>query len=157
MENDRPIRIAVLVVVKTHQLALRPHPGEVLRELFTARGFIPALYAEVEPNRKIVRGALRRWSDEGLADVIVTVGSNGIAGDDVAGDAAVSVFRRELTGVSMRLLAMLSEIEPQASIYQYAVGVRAETVIVTLPASKSLMSASCEFLAGLLPELLRSF
>jgi molybdenum cofactor synthesis domain-containing protein len=85
----------------------------------------------------VIEATLREWSDEGVADVIVTTGGTGIAARDVTPEATAAALHRRVPGIAEWIRAAGLEKTPYAALSRGLAGIRARTLIVNLPGSPS--------------------
>jgi molybdenum cofactor synthesis domain-containing protein len=79
--------------------------------------------------------ALKRLSDSGTIDLILTTGGTGVAPRDVTPEATLSVIDRELPGMAEAMRAESLRKTPHAMISRAVAGVRKRTLIVNLLAA----------------------
>lgn len=94
----------------------------------TARELVPD-----ESDR--IAGALARWADDGVADLILTTGGTGLAPRDVTPEATRAVLEREAPGIPEAIRAAARASVPRAALSRGLAGVRASTLIINLPGS----------------------
>ncbi|MDR3709376.1 MAG: MogA/MoaB family molybdenum cofactor biosynthesis protein [Capsulimonadaceae bacterium] len=147
------VRIAVLTISdRCSRGETADVSGAALCEIFAAEPYETALYAVVPDSVKAISGALKRWTDEGLADVIVTTGGTGLSPRDRTTEATRKVLDRELPGIAMLLLAEGLKKTPLASLSQVLAGTRGHTLIVNLPGSPTAIRELAACLLGILPH-----
>lgn len=95
-----PIRIAVLTVSDT-----RDHDsdtsGAILAERIATAGHACTARAIVPDNIDAIRGQVRDWIAQGLADAIITTGGTGLTGRDVTPEALEPLFDKRIDGFSV--------------------------------------------------------
>jgi molybdopterin biosynthesis enzyme MoaB len=143
------VRVGFLVILQERNPEAAREAGEALRTYFGQPPFQTTLYAETEPSRKLISGALKRWTDESLCDIVFIVGANSIAQSDCAGDATKKMLDRELFGLSLAILNCLLKIDPYSALLECRAGARGEALLVNLPGDKKLALAVSEELAHL--------
>ena len=153
------VRVAVLTISdRCSRGEASDESGAALCEIFGKPPHEVALYAVVPDSAKLIAGALKRWTDEGLADVIVTTGGTGLSPRDRTTDATRKVLDRELPGIAMLLMAEGLKSTPLAALSQGLAGTRKSTLIVNFPGSPAAVREMAPCLVELLPhavELLR--
>jgi len=131
-----PIRIAVLTISDRCAAGeAEDLSGPTLVELFREAGHKVGIVAVVPDERKQIASALKRWSDEGLIDVIVTTGGTGLAPRDVTCEVTRKIVDRDLPSVSAYLMIEGLKKTPFAALSQPFAGIRLHTLIVNLPGS----------------------
>jgi len=147
------IRVGVLTISDRCSKGEAPDgSGAVLCEIFGAAPYQVSLYAIVPDDRKIIGGALKRWSDEDLADIIVTTGGTGLSPKDVTADATRRILDCEAPGIATMLLVEGLKSTPLAPLSQGVAGIRGGTLIVNLPGSPTAAKQGAEALLPLLPH-----
>ncbi|HEY3330881.1 MAG TPA: MogA/MoaB family molybdenum cofactor biosynthesis protein [Capsulimonadaceae bacterium] len=147
------IRVAVLTISDRCSRGETPDvSGAKLCEIFAKEPFTVALYATVPDERKQISGALRRWSDEDLADVIITTGGTGLSPRDCTAESTRKVLTRELPGISYLLLADGLKHTLLAPLSQGVSGLRGQTMIINLPGSPAAATQGAEALIPILPH-----
>lgn len=95
-----PIRIAVLTVSDT-----RDHDsdtsGAILAERIATAGHACTARAIVPDKIDAIRGQVRDWIAQGLADAIITTGGTGLTGRDVTPEALEPLFDKRIDGFSV--------------------------------------------------------
>ena len=95
-----PIRIAVLTVSDT-----RDHDsdtsGAILAERIATAGHACTARAIVPDDIDAIRGQVRDWIAQGLADAIITTGGTGLTGRDVTPEALEPLFDKRIDGFSV--------------------------------------------------------
>ncbi len=124
--------------------------GRVIREMIAAIS-ASAVHSEVLPDDKSrIVETLKRLSDSGNIDLILTTGGTGVAPRDVTPEATLSVIDRELPGRAEARRAESFKKTPHAVISRAVAGIRKQTLIVNLPGSPKAVR---ENLAVILPAL----
>jgi len=147
------VRIAVLTISdRCSRGEAADVSGASLCEIFSEAPFHVALYAVVPDSVKMVAGALKRWSDDGLCDVIVTTGGTGLSPRDVTVAATRKAIDRELPGLAFLVLLEGLKKTPLAALSQGIAGARGSTIIVNLPGSPAAVRETAGALAAVLPH-----
>ncbi len=124
--------------------------GQIIRELIAALG-ASAVHYEILPDEKSrISETLKRLSDSGNVDLILTTGGTGVAPRDVTPEATLAVIDRELPGMAEAMRAESLKKTPHAMISRAVAGIRKQTLIVNLPGSPKAVR---ENLAVILPAL----
>jgi molybdopterin adenylyltransferase len=127
--------------------------GQVIRELIAHLG-ASAVHYEILPDEKSrISETLKRLSDSGNIDLILTTGGTGVAPRDVTPEATLAVIDRELPGMAEAMRAESFKKTPHAMISRAVAGIRKQTLIVNLPGSPKAVR---ENLAVILPALLHA-
>jgi molybdopterin adenylyltransferase len=124
--------------------------GTIIRELITGIGAVVDHYEILPDEQAGIIAALKRLSDSGVIDLIITTGGTGVAPRDVTPEATRAVIDRELPGMAEAMRAESFRKTPRAMISRAVAGIRKQTLIVNLPGSPRAVR---ENLAVLLPAL----
>jgi molybdenum cofactor synthesis domain-containing protein len=145
------IRAAIITMSDKGSVGEREdQSGMVIREMITGIG-VSADHYEILPDEKdLIIASLRRLSDSGNIDLILTTGGTGVAPRDVTPEATLAVIDRELPGMAEAMRAESLKKTPHAMISRAVAGIRKQTLIVNLPGSPKAVR---ENLAVLLPAL----
>ena len=130
------IRVAILTVSDLGAAGRRAdESGNAVDRWATARGLAVVERAIVPDESDLIAGALVRWADQAVADVIVTTGGTGVAPRDVTPEATRAVVEREVPGVAEAMRAAGRAATPRAALSRGIVGIRGASLIVNLPGS----------------------
>ncbi len=109
--------------------------GQVVRHLIEGIGAVIGHYEVLPDEKQQIIEVLKRLSDNGDIDLIITTGGTGVAPRDVTPEATREVIERELPGMAEAMRAESIKKTPQAMISRAIVGIRNQTLIVNLPGS----------------------
>lgn len=104
-----------------------------LREVLGRGPYTEVDYQVVPDEQAIIRARLRRWADEGAADLVLTLGGVGAALRHRTPEATLEVIDRQFPGIPEVLRSAGSRVEPTAGLWRVVAGVRRNTLIVNLP------------------------
>lgn len=93
----RPVRIAVLTVSDTRELA-EDRSGDTLVERLTAAGHLLADRAIVRDDVDVIVAELHRWIEDEAVDCVITTGGTGVTGRDVTPEAVERVADKMIPG-----------------------------------------------------------
>ncbi len=124
--------------------------GQVIRNLIEGIGAVIGHYEVLPDEKQSIVEVLKRLSDPGDIDLIITTGGTGVSPRDVTPDATREVIERELPGMAEAMRAESFKKTPRAMISRAIAGIRKQTLIVNLPGSPR---AARENLAVILPAL----
>jgi molybdopterin adenylyltransferase len=151
---DMNIRTAIITLSDKGSAGEREdESGQIIRELISDLG-ASAVHYEILPDEKSrISETLKRLSDSGNIDLILTTGGTGVAPRDVTPEATLAVIDRELPGMAEAMRAESLKKTPHAMISRAVAGIRNQTLIVNLPGSPKAVR---ENLAVILPALLHA-
>jgi molybdopterin adenylyltransferase len=154
------VRLAVLTVSDgVHHGTREDRSGEVLATLAAAAGH-DVVWRDVLPDeRDEIASCLARLCDEDVADVVLSTGGTGFAPRDVTPEAAGAILERLSPGIDEALRADALRHTPHGMLSRSLSGIRARTVVITLPGSPRACEEGWAVLAPVLDhavKLLRS-
>jgi molybdopterin adenylyltransferase len=130
------VRVAVLTVSDLGAAGRRVDAsGDAIAAWAAGRGFALAARDLVPDETDRIAGALVRWADDGVADLILTTGGTGLAPRDVTPEATRAVLEREAPGIAEAIRAANRAAVPRAALSRGLAGARGATLIVNLPGS----------------------
>ncbi|HEY2824806.1 MAG TPA: MogA/MoaB family molybdenum cofactor biosynthesis protein [Gemmatimonadales bacterium] len=130
------IRIAVLTVSDQGAAGRRADTsGDAIVAWAAAAGFTLVAREMVPDETDRIAGALSRWADGAVADVILTTGGTGLAPRDVTPEATRAVIEREAPGIAEAIRASARGDTPRAVLSRGVAGTRGAALIVNLPGS----------------------
>lgn len=145
------IRIAVLTVSDSVAAGGRQDTsGDAIAEWASAHGYPITAREKVPDESDRIAGAVIKWADDKLADVIITTGGTGLSSRDVTPEATRAVLEREAPGIAEAIRAE-GRLKTERSVLSRGVaGTRASSLIVNLPGSTSGVKDGLAVLAPLL-------
>jgi molybdopterin adenylyltransferase len=154
------MRIAVLTVSDgVHHGTRDDRSGEVLTELVAAAGHDVVWRGVLPDEHDEIAACLARLCDEDAADVVLSTGGTGFAPRDVTPEAARATLERLSPGIDEALRADALRHTPHGMLSRGISGMRARTVVITLPGSPKACEEGWAVLAPVLEhavKLLRS-
>ena len=124
--------------------------GMIIREMIMSIGASVDHYEVLPDEKPGIVEVLRRLSDSGTIDLILTTGGTGVSPRDVTPEATREAVDRELPGMAEAMRAESLKKTPHAMISRAIAGIRKRTLIVNLPGSPRAVR---ENLAVILPAL----
>jgi molybdopterin adenylyltransferase len=126
--------------------------GKIIREMIAGID-ATAVHSEILPDEKsLISETLKRLSDSGNIDLIITTGGTGVAPRDVTPEATRDVIDRELPGMAEAMRAESLKKTPRAMISRAVAGIRKETLIVNLPGSPKAVRENLAVILASLPH-----
>ncbi len=127
--------------------------GKVIREMIRTINASVDHYEILPDDKDRIIESLKRLSDSGAIDLILTTGGTGVAPRDVTPEATLAVIDRMLPGMAEAMRAESFKKTPHALISRAVAGIRKQTLIVNLPGSPKAVR---ENLAVILPALIHA-
>ncbi len=124
--------------------------GMIIRDMITGIGASTVHYEILPDEKELITGSLKRLSDAGNIDLILTTGGTGVAPRDVTPEATREAIDREIPGIGEAMRAESLKKTPHAMISRAVAGIRRRTLIINLPGSPTAVR---ENLAVILPAL----
>ena len=148
------IKVAVLTVSTAGSKGDREDlSGPKIIEVLGGSEYEQVRYGIVEDDVDKISDTLRKWSDTGDINIIVTTGGTGVARTDVTPDACLKVIDREIPGMSEAIRSHSLSFTPMAMLSRSIVGIRRRTLIVTLPGSPKAIDQCLEVVRPVLPHV----
>lgn len=130
------MRIAVLTVSDLGAAGQRADTsGDAIVAWAEGRGDRVTARDVVADETDLIAGALARWADDGVADLILTTGGTGLAPRDVTPEATRAILEREAPGIPEAMRHTAHAAFPHAALSRGVAGVRGAALIVNLPGS----------------------
>jgi molybdopterin adenylyltransferase len=124
--------------------------GQTIRQMVSDIHAVVSHYEILPDEKHRIIEVLKRLSDSGSIDLIVTTGGTGVAPRDVTPEATLAVIDRELPGMAEAMRAESLKKTSHAMISRAVAGIRKQTLIVNLPGSPRAVR---ENLAVILPAI----
>ncbi|TLY30889.1 MAG: MogA/MoaB family molybdenum cofactor biosynthesis protein [Nitrospirae bacterium] len=145
------LRIALLVISSKIVSGEESDQGrDALERMVSELPGTIAAYEIVPDDRKTIRDCLVRFCEEGIADVILTIGGTGVRPTDWAPEATRDVIEKEIPGIGEAMRQESLKKVRTAMLSRGTAGIREATLIVNLPGSPK---GARENLAVILPVL----
>ncbi|MBI3981792.1 MAG: MogA/MoaB family molybdenum cofactor biosynthesis protein [Gemmatimonadetes bacterium] len=130
------IRIAVLTISDLASKGERKDlSGDAIADWASRRGYSVTAREVVPDETDLIAGALLRWADDGVVDVVLTTGGTGLSPRDVTPEATRAVLDREAPGIPEAMRAASRERVPRSALSRGLAGARGAALIVNLPGS----------------------
>ena len=130
-----PIRIAVLTVSDTRQLA-DDKSGQTLVDRIEAAGHKVADRKITPDERAEIAAQLRVWCDDDGVDVVISTGGTGLTGRDVTVEAHRDVYEKEIDAFgTIFTIVSMQKIGTSAVQSRATAGVAGGTYLFALPGS----------------------
>jgi molybdenum cofactor synthesis domain-containing protein len=153
VSNNQTIKAVVLTISDSAARGEREDLSgpAVVSELQSLQADVVA--TEIIPDeREQIAALLRRYADDGAANLILTTGGTGLGPRDVTPEATRDVIEREAPGLAELMRAESVKITPLAALSRSVCGARGRTLIVNLPGSVRGARENFQAIARLLPH-----
>lgn len=124
--------------------------ASALKRVLEQVGFEVKAAGVLPEDYKVVSTVVKRLTDTGTVDLILTTGGVGIRRADCAPDVVAELSDRLLPGIPEAIRAYNIRYSKRAILNRSAAGIRNRTLIVNLPESAKSAKESLEYV---LPEL----
>jgi molybdenum cofactor synthesis domain-containing protein len=148
-------RLGVLTVSTSGSQGQREDTsGEAIKETLAPPDYQVVKYEIVKDDRDLIADRLKDWSDSGEVDLIVTTGGTGMGRYDVTPEACLSILDKEVPGLAEAMRAQTIQFTPMAMLSRSVAGIRAYTLIITLPGSTKGVKECLDVVLPVLPHAL---
>jgi molybdopterin adenylyltransferase len=148
-----PVRVAVLTVSDRSSRGERPDlSSPALVETVTEKGWQVSAAEIVPDDQPAIEQALIRWCDSGEIDLILTTGGTGFAPRDITPEATLAVIQRAAPGLAEAMRLESLKVTPHAMLSRAIAGIRARTLIVTLPGSPTAVVENLNAVMQVIPH-----
>ena len=110
--------------------------GPNLQRILREHGFEVAYTAMVPDEAEAIQRELLKCADELGISLILTTGGTGFSPRDITPEAAMDIIQRPTPGIPEAMRAESMRITPKGCLSRSVAGIRARTLIITLPGSK---------------------
>ncbi len=150
----KPLPTAVLVSSDSvSQGKKSDKSGKIITETLKKYPLDVAHYEIVPDEKKKIQEKILQWVESGVR-LIVTTGGTGLGPRDVTVEAIRKIVDREVPGVAETMRAFGQRRTPYAMLSRGIVGIKKNTLILTLPGSSNGVKES---LSALFPNILHAF
>ena len=150
----KPLLTAVLVSSDSvSQGKKSDKSGKIIQETLKKFPLDVAHYEIVPDEKKKIQEKISQWIESGVR-LVVTTGGTGLGPRDVTVEAVKEIIDREVTGAAEAMRAFGQRRTPYAMLSRSIVGIKNQSLIITLPGSSNGVK---EGLAALFPNILHAF
>ncbi|MDR4511698.1 MAG: bifunctional molybdenum cofactor biosynthesis protein MoaC/MoaB [Nitrososphaeraceae archaeon] len=157
IENlEKKVKIAIFVVSDSTFNGKRiDKSGKMIVNRLKNQNNTDVIGYEIMPDDiSTIKTKLIKYSDDKLADLIITVGGTGFSKRDVTPEATKLVIERETNGISETVRSFGQRRTPLSMLSRGISGIRGKTLIINLPGSTKGVSQSLDLL---LPSIFHAF
>jgi molybdenum cofactor synthesis domain-containing protein len=146
-------RLAILTISSSGARGEREDTGgQAIRDKLSPPNYAEVRYEVVSDEADTITGKLSQWADSGEVDLIVSTGGTGIGRRDVTPEAALRAIDREVPGMAETMRAQTLKFTPMAMLSRSVVGIRGQTLIITLPGSPRGVGECLDVVLPVLPH-----
>ncbi|QQR81300.1 MAG: hypothetical protein IPJ69_03960 [Deltaproteobacteria bacterium] len=127
--------------------------GRIIQDTLKKFPLDVAHYEIVPDEKKKIQEKILQWVESGVR-LIVTTGGTGLGPRDVTVEAVKEIIDREVTGAAEAMRAFGQRRTPYAMLSRSIVGIKNQSLIITLPGSSNGVK---EGLSALFPNILHAF
>ena len=147
------MRAAILVVDTDAYLKMqKSRNSEILKRILERAGFEIGFEKVLPSDRTVLLEVMKRIASSGMIDLILTVGSTGIAEDDIAPEATKDIVEKELPGIPEAISAYGRTILADCMMTRETAGIYENTLIVNLSGETEWMAESAQYM---MPEFIQ--
>ena len=110
--------------------------GPAVKNLLERAGYAVGAVEVLPDEQPRIESALIHAADEEKLALIVTTGGTGFSPRDITPEAAMEVIQRPTPGIPEAMRAESMKITPKGCLSRSVAGIRARTLIITLPGSQ---------------------
>ena len=110
--------------------------GPNLVKILTEKGFDVTYTAIVPDEGEMIQSELLMCAYEKKIALVLTTGGTGFSPRDITPEAAMEVIQRPTPGIPEAMRAESMKITPKGCLSRSVAGIRARTLIITLPGSQ---------------------
>ena len=147
------IRLAILTISDSGSRGQREdRGGPAIREKLPPPDYEEVRYEIVADDAETITDRIAGWADSGEVDLIVSTGGTGMGPRDVTPEAARRAMDREVPGMAETMRAQTLQFTPMAMLSRSVVGIRGQTLIITLPGSPRGVGECLDVVLPVLPH-----
>lgn len=153
-KTSRPYKTAVLVSSDSVSAGKKSDKsGKIIVE-HLKKFPVEVLHYEIVPDdTRIIREKIISWCGEGI-ELVLTTGGTGLGPRDVTVEAVRGLIDRDIPGIAETMRAYGQRRTPYAMLSRGVVGLKGDTLLITLPGSSRGVQES---LAAIFPNVLHLF
>lgn len=145
------MRVAIITSSDSGYLKEREDKsGPVIREMVEQEGYEVISMILLPDNKEMLKEAMVRICDEGLADLILTTGGTGLSPTDCMPEATEEIGERRVAGIPEAIRQYSMQFTKRAMLSRASCVTRKSTLILNLPGSPKAVRECLEYV---LPEL----
>jgi molybdopterin adenylyltransferase len=147
------MRVAILTISDSvYRGKYEDRSGPAVLARCTALGWETSACSVVADDRAAIEAYLKKNTDSGSVELILTTGGTGLGPRDVTPEATIAVSERLVPGLSEQMRAAGAKKTERAILSRAVAGIRGNTIIINLPGSPKGAVESLDTIAALLPH-----
>lgn len=119
--------------------------AEVIKKYVESRGFKVEKYILVPDDKKMLKEAFIKMSDDLKLNLVLSTGGTGFSPRDVTPEATKEIIQREAQGIADAIRMYSLQITKRAMLSRATSGIRNKTLIVNLPGSPKACEEALDF------------
>ena len=127
--------------------------GDVIERRLRVSGHDLTARVIVPDDREAIARILAQWSDDRVAEIIVTTGGTGLTARDITPEATRDIAEREVPGIPVALWINGLKKTPFATLSRGIAVTRGETLIVNLPGNPRAVDEGMDVLLQLFEHI----
>ena len=153
LPNREMYRLGILTISSSGARGERDDTGgQAIRDKLPPPDYEEVRYEVVSDDADTITGRLSEWADSGEVDLIVSTGGTGMGPRDATPEAARRAMDREVPGMAETMRAQTLQFTPMAMLSRSVVGIRGQTLIITLPGSPRGVGECLDVILPVLPH-----
>ena len=128
--------------------------GQAIKERLAGEEFQVVRYEIVTDDKNTISAKFIEWADADDVDLVISTGGTGLGKYDVTPEACLSVLDKEVPGMAEAMRSKTLEFTPMAMISRSVVGLRNNTLIITLPGSTKAVRECLDVVMPVIPHSL---
>jgi molybdenum cofactor synthesis domain-containing protein len=120
--------------------------GIAIREIAESRGYKVVSHVILPDERALLEDELKRLSDGGIADLVLTTGGTGFSPRDCMPEATLAVAERLVPGIPEAMRWQSLAITKRSMLSRAVAVIRGSTLIINLPGSPKAVRENLEFI-----------
>ena len=152
--EGQAFRFAIITCSDTRKIE-QDTAGAALRSLVEEQGWQVVSHVVVKDDRAGISDQIVHAADDLDADVILTCGGSGLSLRDVAPEATMDVYDRNVPGIAEAMRAYSMQITPYAALSRAVCMQRGRHLVLNLPGSEKAARENWQAVVGILPHAMK--
>ena len=152
--EGQAFRFAIITCSDTRKIE-QDTAGAALRSLVEEQGWQVVSHVVVKDDRAGISDQIVHAADDLDTDVILTCGGSGLSLRDVAPEATMDVYDRNVPGIAEAMRAYSMQITPYAALSRAVCMQRGRHLVLNLPGSEKAARENWQAVVGILPHAMK--